>query len=207
MRTDGGPTNGRTSTLNRPAALLALVLMVLGAALLPGCSHERYSYVSTAHVPLTIAMKNTTSGETVWSYDVPVGQQLNLTFQRDADLADAQGYDDMVWTVNDLGKADKGRTNTLRVPPPSERRLEMSVRSTNEPRTAPPVESERANANAAYPPTGPGLFPRTAPPTPDAAPGNAPTGLAPASVPAGKPKTPAQTPAISLPNPKQQPPK
>ncbi|MFA6046730.1 MAG: hypothetical protein WC718_17230 [Phycisphaerales bacterium] len=203
MRTDGGTTNGRTPTLMRPLALLAAALG--SALLLPGCSHERYSYASTAHVPLSIAMKNTTTGETVWSYDVPVGQQLNLTFQRDADLADAQGYDDMVWTVCDLGKVDKGRTNTLRVPPPSERRLEMSVRSTNEPRLAAPVESERANANAAYPPTGPGLFPRTAPPTPDAAPGNAPA--APASAPTAKPKTPPQTPAIALPDPKQQAPK
>lgn len=205
MRTDGGTTNGRIST--RTAKALALTLG--SSLLLPGCMHESYSYASTAHMPLTVAMKNTTTGETVWSYDVPVGQQLNVSFQRDADLADSQGYDDMVWTVSQIGAFEKGRTNTLRVPPPSERRLDMTVRSSNEPRAAAPIESERANANTAYPPAGPGLFPRTTPPTPDAAPGAGQAGTAstPApAAPASKSK-PADKPALALPNPNQAPPK
>lgn len=197
----------------RGAKLTLAGLVALGSLALPGCSQERYSYASTVHMPLTVTMKNTSTGETIWSYDVPVGQQLNVIFQRDADLADSQGYDDMVWTVSDIGKSDSGHPSTLRVPPPSERRLDLTVRSGNEPRTAQIIESERPNSNVAYPAAGPGLFPRTAPNNPEAAPqspaqGTAPT--SPAKAPsAAKPSdaSKAPPPAISLPDPKQQSPK
>lgn len=203
-------------SVSRFARLSMAALALAGAAGLPGCSHEHYSYASTAHMPLTVTMKNTTTSETVWSYDVPVGQQLNLTFQRDADLADSQGYDDMLWTVSDIGKSNSSRPSTLRVPPPSERRLDLTIRSGNEPRTTQVIESERANSNAAYPPVGPGLFPRTAAPNPDAAPqGTAPS--RPGVAPGANSKSPAPSkssepakappPAISLPDPKQQSPK
>lgn len=207
MRMAGGKNNGRRDGLTRTAGVLGLGV----AMFLPGCLHERYSYASTAHMPLTITMKNTTSGETVWSYDVPVGQQLNLTFQRDADLADTQGYDDMVWTVADIGKSEKAKSSRLRVPPPSERRLEMTVRSGNEPRTTQVIESERPDSTVANPAVGHGLYPRTGTPIQDVAPGNPGDPVVPAGAPARKPaaktKEADKAPAIALPNPKQQAPK
>lgn len=214
MGIDAGKIRRNTSH----ARMAVAALVGLAALALPGCFHEKYSYASTVHMPLTVTMKNTSTGETIWSYDVPVGQQLNVTFQRDADLADSQGYDDMVWTVSDIGKSDAGRPSTLRVPPPSERRLDLTVRSGNEPRTAQIIESERPNSNVAYPAVGPGLFPRTTPNNPEAAPQNpAPKGVAPGTPPASPAKpsgaskpadaSKAPPPAISLPDPKQQSPK
>jgi hypothetical protein len=101
--------------------------VILGA--LAGCrTQESYSYVSTTHLPQTVTLLNTRTGESIWSQEIPVGRQLNITFVNRPDRADSQGWDEMRWSLTDIGNGLGGQTSTIRVPPPSERRLDVTVR-------------------------------------------------------------------------------
>jgi hypothetical protein len=100
------------------------------AAVLGGCdTHEKYSYASTPSVPQTVTLKNTTTGEQLWSYDIPPGQELKLWFTNPAGRANEQGFDEMVWTAGPASEGIPVHQNRMRVPPPMSRRIEGSVRA------------------------------------------------------------------------------
>ncbi len=62
-------------------AFAAVALGLLGS-FLGGCQEgEKYVYKSTPHVPETVTLINTTTGEQVWSYDIPAGQELTVRFK------------------------------------------------------------------------------------------------------------------------------
>lgn len=108
--------------------------LITGVAMLSGCStyNETYKYDSDAMSPKTISLLDTSSGETVWTIDVPVGQKLELKFEKRPNVAEEDGFDTMVWTLSKAATDPKGRPNTVRVPPPSQRRLEMTLRTAGE---------------------------------------------------------------------------
>ena len=60
--------------------LTALALIVAG--LLGGCSKDIHVFRSTAIAPKNVAIISATTGETLWSMNVPEGQQLRLDFGR-----------------------------------------------------------------------------------------------------------------------------
>ncbi|MEM1423321.1 MAG: hypothetical protein AAGH64_04885, partial [Planctomycetota bacterium] len=71
----------------RTTALSALTLtgLMLGACHLEGgprWSADRYTYVSREWQPKTVSLIDTRTGETTWSVDVPVGQQLVVGFSK-----------------------------------------------------------------------------------------------------------------------------
>ena len=110
------------------------------AALLTGCDvHEKSTYASTPSIPQTVALRDTSTGEQLWSYDVPPGQQLKVWFKNSRSRANEQGYDEMVWTVAPIGQGPSPQENRMRVPPPMNRRLEGSVRPAEMATKTPPA--------------------------------------------------------------------
>ncbi|MEO1235222.1 MAG: hypothetical protein AAFX76_00380 [Planctomycetota bacterium] len=61
-----------------PIAVVALV----GAVLLVGCSQDRHVYRSTPLAPKSVSIVSVETGNTLWTKNVPVGQQLMLDFSR-----------------------------------------------------------------------------------------------------------------------------
>ncbi|MEM6459058.1 MAG: hypothetical protein AAF710_06675 [Planctomycetota bacterium] len=63
-----------------PAALaVAGLLLALG---LTGCSKDRHVYRSTALAPKAVSLVSSETGNTIKTWNIPVGQQLVLDFSR-----------------------------------------------------------------------------------------------------------------------------
>jgi len=136
-------TNRMTSKRSACMASLALTLG-LGLTGLGGClsfgyreggnmrSQDAHTYISRTWEPKTVSLIETATGETLWSVDIPVGQQLTVRFYPDNSDIGGDRPDLMRWqlfekptTVGQLGQS-------MAVPPSSNRRLEMSLREVPE---------------------------------------------------------------------------
>src|SRR5262245_2182097 len=112
----------------RRKIMAAAGVVALGLAVLGGCE-EKYTYRSGPHVPQTVTLVNTSTGERIWSYDVPVGQELTMHFVHGPDRATELGYDEMTWTVGPAGQAMTPPVKSrMKVPPPNSRRVDVAVR-------------------------------------------------------------------------------
>ena len=103
-------------------------LLVLGLAS-PGCylpggngfSNDTHTFQSTSWNPVTVSLKDTRTGQDIWSVDVPVGKQLVMHF-RDGDGVEGSGMPDvMEWEIMDNGEMFGQLNNTIPVPPASNR--------------------------------------------------------------------------------------
>lgn len=108
--------------------------LVAGVAMLSGCStyNETFKFDSDTMSPKTVSLIDTASGETVWTIDIPVGQKLIIKFDKRPSVAEEDGFDIMSWTLSKAATDPKGRANTVRVPPPSHRRLDWVLRTAGE---------------------------------------------------------------------------
>lgn len=161
---------------SRPAlrhAFRPVAALFLGTLSLGGCNagHESYQFPSTTHTPQTVTLVNTRTGERLWSQEVPAGSQLNIAFVRSPGVAEEQHYDEMRWSITSLGRSPgsvlsttpTSRSSMMRVPPPSERRLEVVVRDGPEDRPS----AVGAVTPPAQPTTGaPSQAPTIVPPDP-----------------------------------------
>lgn len=114
-----------------------LALPVMGAALfLTGCDGgpEIYAWRSEVHSPKTVTLRDTSSGEEILKVDVPVGQQLNMKFDKFRDIAETDGNDTLNWSLKNWNDDSVAGGNTLKVPPPSSRRLDVTLRPAPEQR-------------------------------------------------------------------------
>ena len=101
----------------------------LGLGLLAGCEEsEKLVYRSTPHVPQTVTLVNTATGEQLWSYDIPPSQELTIHFTQRPSHAYEAGYDEMTWTVGPAGQQPPAPKNRMKVPPPDSRRLDVTIR-------------------------------------------------------------------------------
>ena len=71
-----------TTTLRRFARRLLPVLGVSAMLAGVGCSQDRHVFRSTTGQPKSVSVVAVDSNETLWSKDVPPGQQLLLDFSR-----------------------------------------------------------------------------------------------------------------------------
>lgn len=120
---------------------LLLLTLSLGALSLPmgGChleggprySADRYTYVSRSWTPKTISLIDTRTGETTWSVDVPVGEQLVVGFSKGTGPNELRP-DEIVWGLMPAGRRFGQRNNRQPCPPASARRLDMTLRPTPE---------------------------------------------------------------------------
>jgi hypothetical protein len=123
--------------------------------LLWGCMEgEKFTYKSTPHVPQTVTILNTSTGEQVWTYDVPAGKELTIHFLNRPSRTNELGYDEMTWTVGPAGEMPPAPTNRMRVPPPDSRRIDVSVRPGPElPSGEQARQQRKAAANSATTPS------------------------------------------------------
>jgi hypothetical protein len=106
------------------AACLALAALALG-----GCAiKEKHVYKSTPDMPMSVSIVNWTTGEQVWSRDIPVGEQLVLRFLDSDPIAHERGYEEMSWVMHPIGSEDPKVKNRMRVPPSQSRRIETTLR-------------------------------------------------------------------------------
>lgn len=97
----------------------------------PGYSADRYTFESHEWQPYTVTLLDTRTGETVWSVDVPVGQQLVLGFRKGTGPNEFKP-DMMEWELMPAGRRFGTRNNQMPVPPAQARRIEPSLRPTPE---------------------------------------------------------------------------
>lgn len=167
----------------RSGMIFALGLLV---AMLGGChASEHHHFRSTVTVPQSVTLIDLGTGEQVWSAEVPVGRQLNMLFMRSRRSAERDGWDELRWSLAAIGDDNGGRMSVVRVPPPSQRRIETELRKGPELRDA-----------SAIAPGGPAL----AAPAPKAEPRTA-------EAPKTEPKVRKAPEGIALPDPKQAAPK
>lgn len=147
-------------------AVRTLATALMGSALLlAGCwtpggrpwSDDSYTYVSTEWQPQTISLIDTRTGQTVWSYEVPVGRQLVMQFYEGSreTAPDYLNPDTLAWDDFPAGQHLGFAKNRLSVPPATARRVDVKFRPT--PETAPPPPSGPGTAGygaSAYVPPG-----------------------------------------------------
>lgn len=187
---------------NRTArCILVLSSVAVAATLVAGLSgcrgREKYVYRSTPDMPQTVSLIDTTKHETVWTYEIPVGQSLKIEFVERASNADGAGYDTMEWTVAATGRESSGIKNNMRVPPPSGRKLRLDLRDSG--------ESWKSTAPVATTAPVPAAAPVAASPAASTPAKPAPAPATPAPTPASKPSS--DKPAVVLPDAKQPAPK
>jgi hypothetical protein len=104
----------------------------------PGYSANQFTYVSTEWQPYTISVIDTTTGETVWTVDVPVGRQLFMQFRRGSG-PNFYRPDMMSWEIELAGRLIGTPNNQIPVPGPNTRRVDVELRPVPErPPTPPP---------------------------------------------------------------------
>ncbi len=119
--------------------LAALIAGALGLALGgcygpggPGWSADQHTYESTSTMPWTVDLYDTRTGETFWTYEVPVGRQLVIRFLAGQGTDDAQTPDKMQWGEMDIGDRFGKLESSTPVPPAWARLLEPRLRPTPE---------------------------------------------------------------------------
>ncbi|GIK19438.1 MAG: hypothetical protein AMXMBFR77_19380 [Phycisphaerales bacterium] len=135
-------------SMNRPEtrsnALLAglLSLSVIGAGVGCGLAYrpyfdpggsgaaiDEYTYVSEPYMPQTITVVDTRTGEPVFAMDVPVGQQLVINFDDKQVQSEEWMSGVMRWRLMPAGHRYGRLTNRIAVPPPSSRRVDVTLRA------------------------------------------------------------------------------
>lgn len=123
-----------------PRNRLILAAIATGAGLaFTGCagehgaiwSDDRYVFASRAWEPKTITLIDTRTGEAVWSVDVPVGQQVIVSFSKGTGPNEYKP-DEIVWGLAPEGRNTGGRNNRMPCPGRESRRLDMTLRPTPE---------------------------------------------------------------------------
>lgn len=115
----------------------------------PGYSADQFTYVSTEWQPYTISLIDTTTGETVWTVDVPVGKQLFMSFRKGSG-PNSYRPDMMSWQIELAGRLIGTPRNQIPVPGPATRRVDVALRPVPErpPTTPPPPLPTHESASA-----------------------------------------------------------
>lgn len=122
----------------RRTGLLASV--AIAASSLGGCMPGHYAagysnagdiYQSTTWEPKTITLFDTRTGETVWSVDVPVGQQIMVKFSEGTGPNEYRP-DEIRWELAPIGRRIVTPNNRQPCPPSHSRRIEMTLRDAPE---------------------------------------------------------------------------
>ncbi len=101
-----------------------------------GAAIDEYTYVSTAHAPQTVTVVDTRTGESVFTVDVPVGEQLVINFDADRNPDHETMPDEMRWRIMPAGNRYGKLRNRMPMPPASARRVDVTLRTVPELPTA-----------------------------------------------------------------------
>lgn len=167
-------------------------------------SYGRFDYTSSVFTPYTVTLVDTTTGETLWTYEVPVGKTLSVRFLQPHD-AEGTGKDTMQWDVFDANRVGSTMSNSMPCPAASSRIVKVFVRDQPEAytQTAPaapaPADTVQATPTTPSTPSSPAapseiVLPDAKQPAPSATPPEAPKAP-------GAPKAPEEpkAPPVDLP--------
>ncbi len=118
------------------AGLAAMAGMLAGCPYAPqgsGIADDEYTYWSEPHMPQTVSIVDTRTKQVIWTSEVPVGQQLVISFYRNTDVRNMNEPDSMRWQLMPLGQEYGELTNVTAVPPRGSRRIDTVTRKTPEP--------------------------------------------------------------------------
>ena len=71
-----------TPTRSRFATTLLATVCLMAVLVFTGCSQDRHVYRSTAVAPKSVSIVSVETGNTLWTKNVPIGEQLLLDFSR-----------------------------------------------------------------------------------------------------------------------------
>lgn len=118
------------------ASLLAAATLTTGcgpfAGLKPGGpqrSIDEYTYVSTPWEPLTVTLYDRREDMPLWTVDVPVGSKVSIRFYAEKNDAGTNRLPDLMrWEIFDDSKNYSRLSNSMSVPGPDARLLQVSLR-------------------------------------------------------------------------------
>ncbi len=125
------------SRMNPAFRPLALSLG-LTAAILAGCttyqpggdgvSKDAQTYWSTSHEPKTMQLKDTRTGEVLWTYEIPPDRELVVRFYAGRNADNPEMPDEMRWEEWEIGRRFGSLEQKMPVPSERYRRLDQYVR-------------------------------------------------------------------------------
>jgi hypothetical protein len=132
----------RTLRLVAAAASLGAIATLAGCyypggAMASGCAE---TYESTAFLPVTLTIQNAATRETIWTCDVPVGQQLVILFNSNTRPSDPLLPDSMDWELMPAGTHYGNLENSVPMPTATSRRLVPKYRKG--PEAPPPATAD-----------------------------------------------------------------
>ncbi|MBL8764165.1 MAG: hypothetical protein JNM07_07840 [Phycisphaerae bacterium] len=158
-------------TAPRRSTLALLASAALAATGLSGCfkpggagmSIDQYTYWSTTHMPQTVTVVDTRTGQALWTCEIPVGQELVLKFSKNERIDDDPVYPDrMTWDVLPLGRESAPLTHHMFVPPYHARLVKVELRKS--PELSPAMAAKPAESGVTQPvPTPAAAAPATTP--------------------------------------------
>lgn len=125
--------------MRRTSVLVAGLLIAVGGCAIPGnyeggsfYSQDKHVYVSRAHFPVTVSVIDTRDQQTIWTYDLPVGQKLICRFYTNRNKDNPALPDQMQWRIVANKQTLPGDKGTLAVPPADARLMKPTYRSSPE---------------------------------------------------------------------------
>lgn len=121
------------------ASLMVAAMVVSAGCWYPGyspggsmASRDLYTYESTPNFPQNVTVVDWTTGEKLLHVEVPVGQQLVVRFYDDYNTKNAARPALMRWKLMPAGTRYGELVNSMPVPGPNQRRLDVSLRENAE---------------------------------------------------------------------------
>jgi hypothetical protein len=93
-----------------------------------GFSTDTHTYVSTSWQPTTVALRDTRTGQDIWSVDIPVGKQLVVHFRKNEAMKNTPTPEIMEWEIMDAGEMFGELDNSIPVPGGTDKRLDPKLR-------------------------------------------------------------------------------
>ncbi len=122
----------------RSLPILSIALTLAGTATLAGCyqpggpvysGNAPLTWISTEHLPKTISLIDSRTGETLWSVDVPPNKQLVVKFDdKGDDNSNEYMPSIMEWSIMERKTHFGKLENVIPAPPSWARRVEMVLR-------------------------------------------------------------------------------
>jgi len=93
-----------------------------------GFSRDTFTYYGIPDQPPTVTILDTRTGETVWTYEVPVGRQLTMRFVDDYASDNVMKPTKLEWQDMELGTRSGTLENSIFVPDRYSRRVDVTYR-------------------------------------------------------------------------------
>ncbi|HLO42146.1 MAG TPA: hypothetical protein VK176_14060 [Phycisphaerales bacterium] len=93
-----------------------------------GVSRDAFTYTSTSHAPKSLQLKDTRTGEVLWTYEIPVERELVVRFYQGRNRDNIEMPDEMRWEEWEKGRQHGSLENKMPVPEAEYRRIDVTVR-------------------------------------------------------------------------------